>query len=118
MSTGYWGNGPFGGDPFDEFMAQFLSPGQPRARLDLGKVMSQDARELLQEAAGEAGTLGSTEIEHGHLLWAMTQRPPLNELLARAGADPATLAGEIEQRDRRGGSVEGPPSLTPAAKRV
>ncbi len=118
MSTGYWGNGPFGGDPFDEFMAQFLSPGQPRARLDLGKVMSQDARELLQAAAGEAATLGSTDLDTEHLLWAMTQKPPLNELLARAGADPATLAGEIEQRDRRGGSVEGPPALTPAAKRV
>ncbi|HTF06788.1 MAG TPA: ATP-dependent Clp protease ATP-binding subunit [Asanoa sp.] len=118
MSTGYWGNGPFGGDPFDEFMAQFLSPGQPRARLDLGKVMSQDARELLQAAAGEAAQLGSGDLDTEHLLWAMTQKPPLNELLSRAGADPATLAGEIEQRDRRGGSIEGPPALTPAAKRV
>ncbi|MEV4538556.1 ATP-dependent Clp protease ATP-binding subunit [Asanoa sp. NPDC049518] len=118
MSTGYWGNGPFGGDPFDEFMAQFLSPGQPRARLDLGKVMSQDARELLQAAAGEAAQLGSTDLDTEHLLWAMTQKPPLNELLARAGADPATLAGEIEQRDRRGQAVEGMPALTPAAKRV
>ncbi|GIF63677.1 ATPase AAA [Asanoa ishikariensis] len=118
MSTGYWGNGPFGGDPFDEFMAQFLSPGQPRARLDLGKVMSQDARELLQAAAGEAAQLGSTDLDTEHLLWAMTQKPPLNELLARAGADPATLAGEIEQRDRRGNAVEGMPALTPAAKRV
>ncbi|SNT54940.1 ATP-dependent Clp protease ATP-binding subunit ClpC [Asanoa hainanensis] len=118
MSTGYWGNGPFGGDPFDEFMAQFLSPGQPRARLDLGKVMSQDARELLQAAAGEAAQLGSSDLDTEHLLWAMTQKPPLNELLARAGADPATLAGEIEQRDRRGNAVEGMPALTPAAKRV
>ncbi|MDG4823963.1 ATP-dependent Clp protease ATP-binding subunit [Asanoa sp. WMMD1127] len=118
MSTGYWGNGPFGGDPFDEFMAQFLSPGQPRARLDLGKVMSQDARELLQAAAGEATQLGSADLDTEHLLWAMTQRPPLNELLARAGADPATLAGEIEQRDRRGNAVAGPPALTPNAKRV
>lgn len=118
MSTGFWGSGPFGGDPFDEFMAQFLSPGQPRARLDLGKVMSQDARELLQAAAGEAAQLGSTDLDTEHLLWAMTQRPPLNELLARAGADPATLAGEIEQRDRRGTSIEGPPALTPAAKRA
>ncbi|GAA1862777.1 ATP-dependent Clp protease ATP-binding subunit [Asanoa iriomotensis] len=118
MSTGFWGSGPFGGDPFDEFMAQFLSPGQPRARLDLGKVMSQDARELLQAAAGEAAQLGSTDLDTEHLLWAMTQKPPLNELLSRAGADPATLAGEIEQRDRRGGAVEGPPSLTPAAKRA
>ncbi|GIF71681.1 ATP-dependent Clp protease ATP-binding subunit [Asanoa siamensis] len=118
MSTGYWGNGPFGGDPFDEFMAQFLSPGQPRARLDLGKVMSQDARDLLQAAASEATELGSTDLDTEHLLWAMTQRPPLNELLSRAGADPATLAGEIEQRDRRGGAVQGPPALTPAAKRA
>ena len=118
--TTYWGRGPFEPDPFEEFLARFFGaiPGQPVRRIDLARVMSQDARELLGEAAGKASELGSPDLDTEHLLWAVTRREPLRQLLARAGTDPNELATEIEERSRRGEPRREPPSLTPAAKRA
>jgi ATP-dependent Clp protease ATP-binding subunit ClpC len=116
----YWGRGPFEPDPFEEFLARFFgtAPGQPIRRVDLARVMSQDARELLGEAARKAADLGSPDLDTEHLLWAATQREPLRQLLSRSGTDPAGLAAEIEERSRRGEPRQEPPSLTPAAKRT
>ena len=119
MSTGFWGSGGFGNDPLEEFLAQFFGgAAQPVARLDLGRVMSQDARELMRAAAAKAAELGSPDLDTEHLLWAMTQREPVRDLLSRAGADPVGIAAQIDERDRRGAARQEPPVLTPAAKRV
>jgi ATP-dependent Clp protease ATP-binding subunit ClpC len=114
VTAEYWGQ-----EPFEQFLARFLGaqPDQPR-RIDLARLMSQDARELIQSAAGKAGGLGSPDLDTEHLLWAICQREPLRQLLARAGADPAALAAEIEEGGGRGEPRAEPPALTPSAKRV
>ncbi|MFC0528957.1 ATP-dependent Clp protease ATP-binding subunit [Phytohabitans kaempferiae] len=117
MTRGYWEAGGFGQDPFEEFLAQFFGSQQGR-RIDLARLMSQDARELIQNAASKAAEWGSPDLDTEHLLWAICQRDPLRQLLARAGADPAGLAAEIEQEVRRATPREEPPALTPAAKRA
>ncbi|GAA4154870.1 ATP-dependent Clp protease ATP-binding subunit [Phytohabitans flavus] len=120
MTGGYWGGGPFGEDPFEEFLSQFFGSrqGQQGRRIDLARLMSQDARELIQSAAQIATEWGSQDLDTEHLLWAICQREPLRQLIARAGADPGTLATEIEERARRGEPRREPPTLTPAAKRA
>jgi ATP-dependent Clp protease ATP-binding subunit ClpC len=104
----------------EEFLARFLGggAGQPVRRIDLGRLMSHDARELLTSAARKAAELGSPDLDTEHLLWALTQREPLRQLLSRAGVDPETMAREIEKRGRRGEPREDAPALTPAAKRA
>jgi ATP-dependent Clp protease ATP-binding subunit ClpC len=104
MTSGYWGGDQFGQDPFEEFLAQFFGSqqGQQGRRIDLARLMSQDARELIQSAAQKAAGWGSRDLDTEHLLWAICQREPLRQLLARAGAEPGTFATEIEQRVRRG----------------
>jgi ATP-dependent Clp protease ATP-binding subunit ClpC len=116
VTSGYWDPGS---DPFEDFLTRFFGPasGQPR-RIDLARLMSQDSREVLRAAAEKAGALGSTELDTEHVLWALTQREPARQLLARAGADPATLAAEIERRDQRGPARTEPAAVSPAVKRA
>ncbi|WP_290857227.1 ATP-dependent Clp protease ATP-binding subunit [Hamadaea sp.] len=118
MTTGYWG--PSGSDPFEDFVNRFFGStpaGGPR-RIDLGRLMSQDARELVEQAAVKAADLGSADLDTEHLLWAVTQRPPLRRLLSGAGVDPDAIAEEITSKGKRGDSEQVMPALTPAAKRV
>ncbi|MET8943526.1 ATP-dependent Clp protease ATP-binding subunit [Streptomyces sp. NPDC004542] len=115
------------GDPFGEFLARFFggagpSPG-PR-QIDIGRLLSQPARELVRGAAQYAAEHGSRDLDTQHLLRAALAAEPTRSLLSRAGADPDALATEI---DERSGPAQHPPgeapppttlSLTPAAKRA
>ena len=119
--TGFHGNEDYGSGPFDEFFARFFSPGTPRRpaqRIDITRLMSGPARELLAAAAAQAAEWGGTDLDAVHLLWAATQLEPTRHLLSRAGAEPDTLAGQIERQLRHGERRAEPPSLTPAAKRA
>ncbi|MFH8337427.1 ATP-dependent Clp protease ATP-binding subunit [Streptomyces sp. AM6-12] len=117
-------------DPFGEFLARFFSgaagggsaPG-PR-HIDIGRLLSQPARELVKGAAQYAAEHGSRDLDTQHLLRAAVSTEPTRSLLSRAGADPDSLATEI---DDRAGPVQHPPgevppptslSLTPAVKRA
>ncbi|MGW0767059.1 ATP-dependent Clp protease ATP-binding subunit [Streptomyces sp. NPDC002676] len=128
MTSGY--PGPEG-DPFGEFFARFFggtggAPGgaaRPR-HIDIGRLLSQPARELVRGAALYAVEHGSRDLDTQHLLRAALSTEPTRSLLSRSGADPDSLATEI---DHRAGPVqhapgEGPPptslSLTPAVKRA
>jgi ATP-dependent Clp protease ATP-binding subunit ClpC len=119
--TGFYGDEDFGSGPFDEFLARFFGPGTPRRpaqRIDITRLMSGPARELLAAAAAQAAEWGGTDLDTVHLLWAATQLEPTRQLLTRAGAEPDTLAGEIERQLTRGERRSEPPALTPAAKRA
>ncbi|NJC83195.1 ATP-dependent Clp protease ATP-binding subunit [Planosporangium mesophilum] len=117
-----WGPGDVGSGQFDDFLARFLSGSQstqqPMQRVDITRMMSQEARELLATAAAKAADLGSSDLDTEHLLWAAAHREPLRQLLERAGVDPDELAQEIERRGRRNGPRNVVPALTPAAKRA
>ncbi|MEU3984303.1 ATP-dependent Clp protease ATP-binding subunit [Streptomyces sp. NPDC026672] len=116
-------------DPFGDFLSRFFGGGSrsdasaPR-HIDIGRLLSQPARELVRGAAQYAAEHGSLDLDTEHLLRAALATEPTRSLLSRAGADPDTLATQI---DERSGPVqhpagEAPPptslSLTPAVKRA
>ncbi|MEV6177787.1 ATP-dependent Clp protease ATP-binding subunit [Streptomyces sp. NPDC052015] len=112
-------------DPFGEFLARFFGGPRPGPRqINIGQLLSQPARELVRGAAQYAAEHGSRDLDTEHLLRAALSAEPTRSLLSRAGADPDSLATEI---DERAGPVQHPPgetppptslSLTPAAKRA
>lgn len=123
MTSGF--NGSEGYDPFGEFLARFFGGPRPGPRqINIGRLLSQPARELVRGAAQYAAEHGSRDLDTQHLLRAALSAEPTRSLLSRAGADPDELAEEI---DERSGPVQHPPgevppptslSLTPAAKRA
>ncbi|MEV1066324.1 ATP-dependent Clp protease ATP-binding subunit [Streptomyces sp. NPDC050263] len=124
MTNGF--TGPEGyGDPFGEFLARFFGGPRPGPRqINIGQLLSRPARDLVRGAAQYAAEHGSRDLDTEHLLRAALTAEPTRGLLSRAGADPDSLATEI---DERSGPVRHPPgeappptslSLTPAAKRA
>ncbi|GAA2635383.1 ATP-dependent Clp protease ATP-binding subunit [Streptomyces axinellae] len=118
--------GPGDRDPFGDFIARFLGGGAQRGGpgrradpryFDFLRLMSEPARRLISEAASYAAEHGSSDLETEHLLRAALSAEPTRTMLTRAGADPDSLAAEI---DREVG--EGQPrtsiSVSPAVKRA
>jgi len=121
MNSGFYGPEGFGSSPFDDFLARIYGAGAGSARpqrVDITRLMSARARELLGAAAAKAAELGGTDLDTVHLLWAAATLDPTRQLLARAGADPEELARAIEAHERQGESRAEPPQLTPGAKRA
>ncbi|MCI4067038.1 ATP-dependent Clp protease ATP-binding subunit [Micromonospora sp. R77] len=118
------GPGDFGSDPWDEFLARYFGRGEggrrPAHRVDITRLMTADAREMLADAARRAAQKHSNDLDTDHLLWAALQREQLRDLVRRAGADPDTLLNALGGRGDGAPRGEVPPnlSLTPAAKRA
>ncbi|MEV0808774.1 ATP-dependent Clp protease ATP-binding subunit [Micromonospora sp. NPDC050200] len=118
------GPGEFGSDPWDEFLARYFGRGEggrrPAHRVDITRLMTADAREMLADAARRAAQKHSNDLDTDHLLWAALQREPLRDLVRRAGADPDALVNALGGRGDGAPRGEVPPnlSLTPAAKRA
>jgi ATP-dependent Clp protease ATP-binding subunit ClpC len=119
------GPGDFGSDPWDEFLARYFGRGEGRRqpqRVDITRLMTADARELLADAARRAAQARSRDLDTDHLLWAALEREPLRDLLRRAGGDPdaliAALGGPRAGEPAPAGDFPGNLSLTPAAKRA
>ncbi|TDC41209.1 ATP-dependent Clp protease ATP-binding subunit [Micromonospora sp. KC213] len=118
------GPGDYGADPWDEFLARYFGRGEggrrPAHRVDITRLMTADAREMLADAARRAAEKHSNDLDTDHLLWAALQREPLRDLVRRAGADPDTLVNALGGRGEGVPGGEVPPnlSLTPAAKRA
>ncbi|MBO4210256.1 ATP-dependent Clp protease ATP-binding subunit [Micromonospora echinofusca] len=112
----------FGSDPWDEFLARYFGRGEGRRphRVDITRLMTADAREMLADAARRAAQKRSNDLDTDHLLWAALQREPLRDLVSRAGADPNALVNALGGRGDGAPRGEVPPnlSLTPAAKRA
>jgi ATP-dependent Clp protease ATP-binding subunit ClpC len=120
MSTGYYGPDGPGSSPFDEFLARLYGAGgqRPAQRVDIMRLMSGPARELLSAAAVHVAERGRTDLDTDQLLWAAATLEPTRQVLARAGADPAALAAAIEAQEPSGERQGEPPQLTPGAKRA
>jgi len=87
--TGFIGPG---GDPGDYF-ARFFGGGPDRpAHIDFGRLLTQQARELLSAAGRHCAERGCADLDTDHLLWALTQQEPTRTWLMRTGADPEALA--------------------------
>jgi len=122
MSSGFYGPEGFGSSPFDDFLARIYGAGggplRPGHRVDITRLLSGPARELLGAAAARAAQQGGTDLDTEHLLWAAATLEPTRQLLARAGADPDSLARSIEGQAGPGGPSPAAPQLTPGAKRA
>ncbi|MER6123070.1 AAA family ATPase [Streptomyces sp. NPDC001795] len=127
MTSGFNG-GPqgYGSDPFEEFFRRIFGSGQrpgPR-QIDLGRLLSEPARQLVAGAARYAVEHGSRDLDTQHLLRAALATEPTRSLLSRAGADPDSMATEIDQRSGpvQPSANQAPAptslSLTPAVKRA
>ncbi|NMH80577.1 ATP-dependent Clp protease ATP-binding subunit, partial [Pseudonocardia xinjiangensis] len=107
---------------FDEFLARYLGSGArgPRGprRVDLTRLMSAGARELVAAAAQEAVDRGDTDLDAQHLLLASTRIGVTRQWLGQAGVDPDAMARLLDERLQRHDPTGRPPSLTPAAKRA
>ena len=136
MTSGFYGPEDFGSGSFDDFLARIYGGGgaqRPVQRVDITRLMSGPARELLGVAAAQAADGGGGDLDTEHLLWAAARLEPTRDVLARAGAFPDALADEIARQaggPQAGGSQAGgpqaggrerrdePPQLTPGAKRA
>ncbi|MDL4813635.1 ATP-dependent Clp protease ATP-binding subunit [Actinomadura opuntiae] len=117
--TAWYGSG--GMDPFEEMLARFFGTRahrRPTERINLARLMSEPARELVRDAATQAAQWGSRDLDADHLLWAATRQQGTRHWLERAGADPDAIRQEIENHAYRGDPREVQPELTPAAKRA
>ena len=107
MSSGYYGPEGSGSSPFDDFIARLYGAGQgppqPGQRVDITRLMSGPARELIGAAATLAAERGGADLDTEHLLWAASRLDPTRQMLARAGADPDALARAIEEQQHGGG---------------
>ncbi|GAA0902547.1 ATP-dependent Clp protease ATP-binding subunit [Pseudonocardia zijingensis] len=116
--TGFLGSGDPGS--FDDFLARFFGPGArgPARRIDLTRLMSAGARELVATAAQLAIDRGDPDLDAQHLLLASTRLEPTRHWLERAGADPDRIARMLDERLTRSEPTGRAPALTPAAKRA
>ncbi|RBY84993.1 ATP-dependent Clp protease ATP-binding subunit [Blastococcus sp. TF02A-30] len=116
----------FGGGSFDDLIERFFGGdpfgggGRPRAvqRVNISRLLSDQARELLNTAARQAAERGSADIDVTHLLWAATQLEPTRGMLTGAGVDVEALAKQMESLVDHDQQHEGTLDLTPAAKRA
>ncbi|MEN3310024.1 MAG: ATP-dependent Clp protease ATP-binding subunit ClpC [Micromonosporaceae bacterium] len=116
MASGVGGTGSW-----EEFFSQFFGPGEGRRpinRLDLTRLMSGAARDLVVDAARFASATGSRDLDTDHLLWSALQRDAMRALLRQAGADPDVLDKTLARPESPGGTRESALMLTPATKRA
>jgi ATP-dependent Clp protease ATP-binding subunit ClpC len=117
-----------GPDPgsWDELIARLLQLPETRRpvyRVDISKLLSAAARDLLVDAARRASDLGAADIDTNHLLWSALQRHALRSLIYKAGGDPDALLARLNRETRR--PTGAPPrrpedglTLTPGTKRA
>jgi ATP-dependent Clp protease ATP-binding subunit ClpC len=121
MTYDPFGSSDFGASPYDEIFARMFGhavPRRPVQRIDITQLLTEQARELMRDAATQAALWGDADLDTDHLLWAGTRQEPVRRLLTAAGANPDAIATAIESRSRHGQPRDEPPSLTPAAKRA
>ncbi|MBA2892855.1 ATP-dependent Clp protease ATP-binding subunit [Nonomuraea soli] len=128
MSTSPFGSF-FGEDPFRGFdmLAGRLfggaqdswPPNRPGTqRIDVGKLLTEQARELLRRALALAGSRGAADLDVLDLLQAAAGDPATRTLLMNAGANPEKLDELISAMIPKGPEGDPPTTLTPAAKRA
>jgi ATP-dependent Clp protease ATP-binding subunit ClpC len=121
MAYDPFGPGDYGAGPFDDLFARFFGnsmPQRPVRRIDIGQLMTEQARDLVRDAASAAGQWGDSDLDTDHLLWGATRQEPIRRVLVAAGADPDAIARTIEAGSAHGQPHDEVPDLTPAAKRA
>ncbi|MFD6397105.1 ATP-dependent Clp protease ATP-binding subunit [Nocardia sp. NPDC060249] len=93
-------NWPSSRDPFDDIFQRFFSSGMsskpPVQRIDLGKLMTDNAKLLVGTAREAAQEWGNPEITPEHLLYAATEAEPGRSIVAELSLDPDQVAEQME----------------------
>lgn len=84
--------------------------------VDLSKLMSEEARELVRRAAEQATLWGSPDLDTRHMLWAATQLPSARRLLTYIDVDTDLLAQHLEQGIEKATPANQAPPLSLAAE--
>src|SRR5690606_13257018 len=116
---------PYGFGPMDDLLARFFGLGRPGMggpafprRVDIGRLLSDEAVELLRVAAEEAARRGADYLDTEHLLWATTRLEATRRMLEQAGADVDALARSAEEAMTEREESRVPIPLAPSAKRA
>ena len=107
MANDPFGSGDFGASPFDDLFARFFGgsvPQRPAQRIDIGQLLTDQARELVRDAAAQAAQWGDPDLGTEHLLWAATRQEPVRRLLT----GPA-----LSRRHRQGRRIKRAPRRAP-----
>ncbi|RVX40546.1 ATP-dependent Clp protease ATP-binding subunit ClpC [Nonomuraea polychroma] len=118
----------FGGDPFrgfEELTGRVFGgmegwpPTRPSVqRVDVGKLLSASAREVLRRALEAAGQRGAPDLDVLDLLDALIDDAAAQGMMRTAGVDLGRLRDRIDEMAGPGQPAEPPMTLTPAAKRA
>ncbi|MEU6717139.1 ATP-dependent Clp protease ATP-binding subunit [Nonomuraea sp. NPDC046802] len=118
----------FGGDPFRSFEEltgrmfgemEGWPPSRPSVqRVDLGRLLSDSAKETLSGALEAAAQRGAPDLDVIDLLDALVDNDAVQALLRTSGADLGHLRDRIDAMAGAGEPSEPPSTLSPAAKRV
>ncbi|KXP11115.1 Clp protease [Tsukamurella pulmonis] len=109
---------------FDDIFQRFFgtSAGRPAtARVDLNRLLNDQAKTLLAEAQVAAADWDNPEITPEHLLYAAAMTEPTRDVLVRLKLDPDRVAASMKaaaQASANPDAVDGAPSLSPASRRA
>ncbi|MGW0042080.1 ATP-dependent Clp protease ATP-binding subunit [Rhodococcus sp. NPDC003348] len=108
-------------DPFDDIFNRFFgsgsAPRSPVQRVDLGRLLNDDAKQLVALARQAADDWGNPEITPEHLLYAATLADPTRGVISGLNLDPDTVAEQMQAAIGKGdGTGDGQITLSPAAK--
>ncbi|TDD44399.1 ATP-dependent Clp protease ATP-binding subunit [Nonomuraea terrae] len=118
----------FGGDPFRGFEeltgrvfggAEGWPPSRPSVhRVDVGRLLSASAREVLNRALEGAAHRGAADLDVLDLLRALIEDDATQAILRTAGADTGRLRDRVDATAGPRVAAEPPSTLSPAAKRA
>ncbi|MFI7127122.1 ATP-dependent Clp protease ATP-binding subunit [Nonomuraea sp. NPDC050153] len=118
----------FGGDPFRGFEEltgrvfggmESWPPTRPSVqRVDVGRLLSASAREVLARAVDAAGQRGAPDLDVLDILDALTEDDGIRNMLRTAGVDVGRMRDRIDEVAGPGEAGEPPTTLSPAAKRA
>ncbi|WP_280217565.1 ATP-dependent Clp protease ATP-binding subunit [Nocardia neocaledoniensis] len=108
---------------FDDIFQRFFGPGMsakpPVQRIDLGRLMTDNAKGLIATAREAAQEWGNPEITPEHLLYAATEAEPGRSIVAELSLDPDQVAEQMQDHLDTGAPSEDDLSditLSPATK--
>ena len=104
---------------FPEFASQTGYP-LPREResVNLEDLISDQTKELIEQAAETAANFGRDEVDTEHLLYALTGSDVVKEILRHVKVDPTELKRYIDEHAPKGEAKTGEISVSPRIKSV
>lgn len=105
---------------FNRFFGSGASAQPPVQRIDLGRLLSDNAKELIAKARAAATEWGNAEITPEHLLYAASDVEPSRSIIAQLDLDPGEVAAQMRAAAGSGQATatttDGGVVLSPAAK--